>query len=189
VVPNVVDMAPAPENNHNSDKKKILHISLLKDDIKNVSGIIEATSILHRKRADFKLHIIGDGNDRDKLEDLARSQGLLDKVVFFHGMLDEEEITRQICSSDFSVINSNFETFSVSTAESLACGKPVVVTRCGGPEEFVDDKCGVLVERKDTKGLAGAIEYMLDNYQRYDPKAIAQYARSRFSSSVVGKEI
>jgi len=190
VVPNVVDVRDGlTDPVQNGDKKIIIHISLLKDAIKNVSGIIEAVRILTRKRTDFELHLIGDGNDRKKLEDLASTYGLLDNVIFFHGMVDAERVEEFLLCSNFSIINSNFETFSVSAAESLTCGKPVIATRCGGPEEFVDDKCGILVEKNDVKGLAKAIEYMLDNYERYDSKEIAKYAKSRFSSQVVGKMI
>jgi len=190
VVPNVVDVRDGlTDPVQNGDKKIIIHISLLKDAIKNVSGIIEAVRILTRKRTDFELHLIGDGNDRKKLEDMASNYGLLDNVIYFHGMVDADKVETFIQSSDFSVINSNFETFSVSAAESLTCGKPVIATKCGGPEEFVDDKCGILVEKNDVEGLAKAIDYMLDNYERYDSKVIAKYAKSRFSSHVVGKTI
>lgn len=190
VVPNVVDMGDYSKNsNCNGDKKRIVHISLLKDPVKNVSGIIEAVNILHRKRNDFELHLIGDGNDRKKLEDLSESLGLLNNTIFFHGMVDADKVAGFLRCADFSIINSNFETFSVSAAESLACGKPVIATRCGGPEEFVNDKCGILVEPKDIEGLAKAIDYMLDNCSRYDSLEISRYAKERFSSGRVGAEI
>jgi L-malate glycosyltransferase len=198
VIANVVETSEAGKPGHGlatgeksagSPKKKIVHISLLKDPVKNVSGIIEALRILKQKRSDFELYLIGDGNDRKKLEELAKSYGMLNNEIFFLGMVDAERVTDFIQGCDFSVVNSNFETFSVSAAESLACGKPVIATRCGGPEEFVDDSCGLLVDRGDVSGLAGAIEFMLDNSQRYDGRKIAEYARGRFSSAVVGKEI
>ncbi|MCK9566178.1 MAG: glycosyltransferase [Methanothrix sp.] len=193
VIANVVNAGESGksigEKSAGSPKKKIVHISLLKDPVKNVSGIIEALRILKQKRSDFELYLIGDGNDRKKLEDLAESYGMLNNEIFFLGMVDAKKVTDFIQGCDFSVINSNFETFSVSAAESLACGKPVITTRCGGPEEFVDDSCGILVDKGDVLGLAEAIEFLLDNCERYDGKKIAEYARDRFSSAVVGKEI
>ena len=190
VIPNVVDFG----SNSNvsrfiASKKRMLHISLLKDDVKNVSGIIEAMGILNKKRDDFELHIVGDGIDRRKLEGLANDYGLLDKVIFFHGMADAEGVAEYFGKSHFSILNSNFETFSVFAAESLACGRPVVATRCGGPEEFVNMKCGILVEPKDTSGLAKAIDFMLDNYQRFVSEDIASYAKGKFSSETVGWQI
>jgi glycosyltransferase involved in cell wall biosynthesis len=190
VIPNVVDVrSVSTDTVRHGGKKIIIHISLLKDEVKNVSGIIEAIRILKQKRSDFELHLIGDGNDRKKLEDTASNYGLLNTMIYFHGMVDADEVENFIQGSDFSIINSKFETFSVSAAESLICGKPVIATRCGGPEEFVDDKCGILVEKGDVEGLAKAMDYMLDNYGRYDSKEIAKYAKSRFSSLVVGKMI
>ncbi len=91
----------------------------MKDEVKNVSGIIEAIRILKQKRSDFELHLIGDGNDRKKLEDMASNYGLLNSMIYFHGMVDADEVETFIQGSDFSVINSKFETFSVSAAESL----------------------------------------------------------------------
>jgi glycosyltransferase involved in cell wall biosynthesis len=133
--------------------------------------------------------LIGDGDDRKKLEDMARNYGLLDNVIFFHGLVSADKVKVLIQSSDFSVINSNFETFCVSAAESLAWGKPVISTRCGGPEEFVDENCGILIERYDVEGLANAIEHMLDNCSKYNSIEIAQNAKNRFSSRIVGYEI
>lgn len=53
------------------------------------------------------------------------------------------EVAGFFCECDFFVLNSNFETFSVVTAEALAYGKPVIATRCGGPEEFVNKIMGI----------------------------------------------
>jgi glycosyltransferase involved in cell wall biosynthesis len=190
IIPNVVDFGTNSIASRSSDtKKRMLHISLLKDDVKNVSGIIDAIEILNKKRDDFELHILGDGIDRRKLEGQANDYGLLDKVIFFHGMADAEEVAEYLGKSHFSILNSNFETFSVFAAESLACGKPVVATMCGGPEEFVNARCGILVEPKDTCGLAKAIEFMLDNYQRFASEEIAKCAKDRFSSDIIGEKI
>jgi len=66
-------------------KKQILHVSLLKDDIKNVSGIIKAIKDLSMKRRDFELHIVGNGVDREKLEILSEKYGLLNRIDLFRG--------------------------------------------------------------------------------------------------------
>ncbi len=187
VIPNVVDVVEIECCKNKNNIKQILHVSLLKDDIKNVSGIIEAAGELSRKRKDFELHIIGDGIDRKKLECLAEGYGLLNRVVFFEGMVGVNEVSRFFCGCDFFVLNSNFETFSVVTAEALACGKPVIATKCGGPEEFVKDSCGILIEPRDMDALVKAMDYMLDNFSRYNSKEICEYAKNKFSSEAVGE--
>ena len=54
-------------------------------------------------------------------------------------------------------IDSNFETFSSICAEALACGKPVLATRCGGPEEFVNPDDGIMVEPDNPAAFAEGI--------------------------------
>ncbi|MDD2754802.1 MAG: glycosyltransferase, partial [Methanothrix sp.] len=188
VIPNVVNVAEMKCSREKAGMKQILHVSLLKDDIKNISGIIEAVKELSLKRKDFLLHIIGDGNDKEKLEGLARKYSLLNKMIFFEGMVNTNDVSKFFYASDFFVLNSNFETFSVVTAEALACGKPVIATRCGGPEEFVKDNCGVLIETRDKNGLVKAMDHMLDNFSTYNSKEIRDYAKSRFGCDSVGKK-
>jgi glycosyltransferase involved in cell wall biosynthesis len=188
VIPNVVDATKTNCGNNRDCKKQILHVSLLKDDIKNVSGIIEAIKDLSLRRDDFELHIVGSGPDRKGLENLSETYGLLNKMVFFEGMVQVDEVPRFFCKCDFFVLNSNFETFSVVTAEALSYGKPVIATRCGGPEEFVNDNCGILIEPRDKDGLVNAMGYMLDNYSSYNSKEIQEYAKNKFSSDAVGEE-
>jgi len=189
VIPNVVDATETKCRKKNNSKKQILHVSLLKDDIKNVSGIIEAIKDLSMKRRDFELHIVGSGVDREMLEILSEKYGLLNRMVFFEGMVPVDEVAGFFCECDFFVLNSNFETFSVVTAEALAYGKPVIATRCGGPEEFVNSNCGILIEPRDNDALVKAMNYMLDNFSTYNPEDIREYAKNKFSSDVIGEAL
>lgn len=190
VIPNIIDGDFSyAERSANNRKKIMLHISLLNDAQKNVSGIIEAVNTLSKGRSDFELHIIGDGIDRVKLEGTANGYGLLNNTVFFHGRVDDQTLVRSMESCDFFVLFSNVETFSVVTAEALACGKPVIATKCGGPEEFVNGICGVLIEPRNTAALVKSMDYMLDNYQTYRSIDICEYARGKFSADIIGKDL
>jgi glycosyltransferase involved in cell wall biosynthesis len=189
IVPNVIDIENLVECHVSANRTKIiLHVSLLLDNVKNVSGIIEAVRFLSKTRDDFELQIVGDGPDRAKLEKLAQDYGLLNHKVFFHGMVDPREVLKLMEMSDFFVLNSNFETFSVSTAEALLCGKPVVATKCGGPEEFVDETCGILIEPKNTTSLLRALDYMLDMSRSYPCQQIQKSFQKRFSSASIGSQ-
>lgn len=180
VVPNVVDIPLLPVKKEIPQRKRLLHISLLSPQ-KNVEGIIKAVASLYRERKDFELHIMGDGPRRPFLEGVAKEEGILKKVVFFHGMVDEEEKRMFLSSSDVFVLNSFVEGFSIATAEALWCGVPCVVTRCGGPEDFVDEKCGIFVQPGNDEELKNAIAFVLDNLENYDRERIADEIRSRFN--------
>lgn len=191
VVPNVVDIKiNCVQSKIDNKKKKILHISLLYDREKNISDILLVLNKVayEKNRDDFEFHILGDGVDREKLQNLAKELGLLNKYVFFHGLKKPEEVYKFLEDADFLITNSNYETFSVATAEALVCGVPVIATRCGGPEDFVTEDCGILIEPRNREQLLQAILYMLDNSHKYDREKISQYAKSKFRYEVVGKQ-
>ena len=91
-------------------------------------------------------------------------------------------------SIDFLIINSNFETFSVVTAEALASGKPVIASRCGGPEQFITPETGLLVEPRNQKELEAAMVYMSENYQNYNVETLQNSIRQPYSKEVIGKQ-
>lgn len=165
---------------------KAVTISNLKNRVKNITGLIDAANIVSQGY-DFRLEIAGTGEDEEKLRDYARKRDLLDKVVFFKGQLPNEKIPKFISNAHFFALNSNFETFSVATAEALSCGRPVVVTRCGGPEDFVTEECGLFVEPNNSMDLAKKMIRMIKNYESYDAKAIQKYAQKIFSPEEIGR--
>jgi len=102
VIPNVVDKATLNcSKNIGGKVKQILHVSILKDNTKNVSGIIEAIRNLSLKRNDFELHIVGNGGDRERLEELSDKYGLLNKVIFFEGMVPADKVSIFFVSATF----------------------------------------------------------------------------------------
>ena len=189
IIPNIVDFNNEEREQKGNRIKKMLHISLLKDKEKNVSGILDALKEIYMARQDFILGIVGDGPDRMYLEKIAKDYGFLDDVVFFHGAVEPSKVSNFISNCDFLITNSRYETFSVSTAEALAHGKPVISTRCGGPEEFIDESNGILINVNDKEALVSAIEYMLDNHNRYNSNLIKKIAIEKFSPEIIGKEL
>ncbi len=190
IVPNVINIPNLVlEKKDISEKIRILTVSILCDEQKNVSGLIRAFKKVASKYKDIELHIVGDRDDKDNLINLAKDVGLLNRYIFFHGYVPNSELWKYFYESNFFVLNSNFETFSVATAEALAHGVPVVITKCGGPEEFVTEEMGILVERQNEDSLVKGMEYMIENWYKYDPITLHKYAVDRFSYEKVGKLI
>lgn len=67
-------------------------------------------------------------------------------------------------------------------------GKPVIATRCGGPEAFIDERNGFLIPRDNTAALAEAIKNMVACHHRFDPQAIRDTVDERYSQAVVGRQ-
>jgi len=87
------------------------------------------------------------------------------------------------------VLVSQSETFGVAYIEALSMGVPVIATKCGGPEVFVNDKNGLLIDVNNKKQLIEAMKYMYNNIDRYDRKAISRDIREKFSSAAVANKI
>ena len=91
--------------------------------------------------------------------------------------------------ADLFVLPSLIETFSVPAAEALACGTPVLSTRCGGPEEFIVEDVGFLVPSGDADALFQGLDQMFNNLHLYSRQRISQFAKTRFSPEVVGAQL
>lgn len=185
IVPNVVEAGSIPEDKPTAGARKIiLTIADLADENKNISGSLRAMQRLEKQRQDFEFHIIGGGEDEAMLRKLADDLGL--EHTRFHGRQDNNYVLGFMKSAAFILTNSRVETFSVATAEALASGKPVVATTCGGPEDFVDERCGILIPAKDHLRLVEALNSMLDNYQNYDKEYMQRKMAGLFSAKAVG---
>tara|TARA_R110002050_G_scaffold223458_2_gene359355 strand:+ start:1282 stop:2436 length:1155 start_codon:yes stop_codon:yes gene_type:complete len=190
VWPNVVEFGPMPVAEFPlaiEGKYCIIHISSLRDDQKNITGILEALALLAKKRQDFSLHFIGNGSERAQHEQLADQLGLLNSVVFFEGFVSEEEKQAWMQRSIGHVMQSHFEGFSVVTAEAIGAGLPVIVRNIGGPTDFVDSTNGYLIE-KEPEALFSAMDTLLDKFRSFDRVKMAQEIRARFNSTQVAAD-
>lgn len=189
VIPNVVTIPPVPEGKKlHSGSLSFLTIALLNKD-KNIGELLNAFALVMKNHPGSELHIVGDGSERPNLESQAGRSGLLNKNIFFHGSVPNSEVGRYFNSSDIFILPSKYETFSVVTAEALAHGVPVLVTRCGGPEDFTGKEQGLIVEGFDEKSIAEGIEEIIKILNSFDPAALHEYAKELFSIEVVSEKL
>ncbi len=76
----------------------------------------------------------------------------------FYDYLNQEEIKELLLSCDCFVLSSNFETFGVVVIEAMACGLPVISTKCFGPEDILNQSCGLLVEKNNLGQMVKALK-------------------------------
>jgi glycosyltransferase involved in cell wall biosynthesis len=133
------------------------------------------------------LRIGGDGEERLALEQQVRSLDL-EKQVEFAGLLSRAQVRTLMQQSHALVSTSYVETFGLSLIEAMACGKPVVATRSGGPEYIVNESNGLLVRPGDPDGLASAMQQLMQTWDQYDPVRIRADCVGRFGAqAVVGR--
>jgi len=153
---------------------------------KGVSYLIHAINKI--REMNIHLDIIGDGQDFDILSTLIKDLKLQNKINLL-GYLPQDQVKQQIQKSHALVHPSLFETFGIVIIEALSCGKPVIVTRCGGPEYIVDDQNGILVEKADVDDLARGMMHVMENYNNYNGILLHEDIESQFSDLKVTKKI
>jgi glycosyltransferase involved in cell wall biosynthesis len=149
-------------------------------------GLEALASLL--KRVDVSWTIVGDGPEKEALQAEAHRLGV-DDHVDLRGALSRSDVHRLMAVSHLTLVPSHSETFSVVAAESLMTGRPVVTTRCGGPEWFVGADQGRVVEVGDAAGLADAIEDVLRRLDQFPPRLLAGRARQSFSEDAVAARL
>lgn len=180
VVPNIVeterfDVALYPE----LKITQIGFLGTLNQPVKGLDILLRAVADL---KTDFVLHVGGSGKMLQSYKALAAELGIEQKCIFY-GFVLPMDVPAFMSRLHFFVCASRSETFCVALAEAMAAGRPVVSTRCGGPEEFVDDSNGILVNVEDVTSLQQGIEQMILNYKKYNSTNISRLVIERFSEA------
>ncbi|MBR0177784.1 MAG: glycosyltransferase [Bacteroidales bacterium] len=169
------------------NKKHILHISTLRDEAKNFSGILRVVEKLKQRRDDFELHVIHD-YEAPEFKAFVAEHHLTDCVIF-HGKKTSAEVAKAYQKADFFVLFSNFENLPCVLVEAFASGVPVLSTSVGGIAEIVSSERGILIPQGDEEALLQSMNQMLDHCREYDRKAIREYAVTTFAAQNIGQQI
>lgn len=129
--------------------------------IKRVDLFIKAAADIAMKINNVVFLILGDGNLKRGLQNLAQELKIVDKIIFAGMKCD---VYPYVAAFDVGVISSDSEGFSNSVLEYMAMGVPVVATDVGGNREIVQDGItGYLVPRNNPKAMAEKICNLLEN--------------------------
>ena len=132
---------------------------------KGLPYLIEAMNIVRKQVGNVKLLLIGQGADKDSLQDLVRQRNLTEQVLFL-GAEDHEHVLAFMNVSDLFVLPSLEEAFGIVLVEAMSQGLPVVATDVQGVPSIVKDGInGYLVPPRDEKALAARIISLLENTQ------------------------
>jgi glycosyltransferase involved in cell wall biosynthesis len=121
----------------------------------------------------FHLFLVGDGVRRVECEQLAKDNGVADRVHFLGIRTDVPNILR---ASDYIAMSSHFEGLSLSSVEGMSVGKPFLSSNVNGLREVVDG-AGLLFEHQDAEGFAHLIQKLNADPELY--QTIATRCRER----------
>ena len=124
--------------------------------VKDTSAVVEIVRVARERGVDAVLCMVGDGPDRERLEQLAHELGIA-RYCYFVGY--QSDVAGYYRLFDAFLLPSVNEGTPVSAIESLASGTPVVANRVGGVPDVVRDGVdGFLVEPGDTDAAAARLE-------------------------------
>ena len=163
VIPNGVDLERfivSSENERKGNAKTIIFVGRLHP-VKGVQYLIEAMAIVHQEMPDAKLVIVGDGDERSRLEELVEKLNLSD-CIQFAGRMPQENIPRLMCQADIFALSSLSEGLPVALLEVMAARLPIVATNVGGIPDIVEEGVnGYLVNAKNPNEIADRILILL----------------------------
>lgn len=150
-------------------------------EVKGFDDLIRAFAAVTRRFPEWRLLILGDGDQREALIALSESLGVADRVQIPGSVPDPAPIMAQ---SEIFVLSSRYEGFPNALLEAMSVGMAVISTDCPtGPREIVESGVnGILVPPGDGARLAEAIAGLMgDEHARRTLGARAKGVRQRFS--------
>jgi glycosyltransferase involved in cell wall biosynthesis len=177
VIPNGVELQtfyPPQNRGQLSGELKLVTVGRLSP-TKRVEMLIEAVEILKKKGKPVRLTIAGGGGLLPQLKKLVEQKGL-GGVIDLTGRIEAEKMPDIYRRHDIFVTATMQEGMSNAMLEAMASGLPIITTRCEGADELITDN-GIVVEDASAEALAGTIEKLAQDSQRY--KAMCISARQR----------
>ena len=141
---------------------------------KNWETLLRAAAMTFRDHPELRLVLIGDGPDKERLQQLATELGI-SKRVTFTGELEFSDVAVYLKAADIFGFASVTETQGLVTMEAMAAGLPVVAVNASGTRDIVDDGQQGFLVRNDAEALAASMGQLLNSpemMQRFHNQAL-----------------
>lgn len=163
-IPNTIDYIPtkkSPLKNQN-----IVSVGRLSKE-KGFLDLIDVYQLVHERFPDWTLNIIGDGTEKNAIDNKIKKYGL-EKNIIMHGYQKREYINEVLKKSSLYVMGSYTESFGIVLLEAYAFGIPAIAfTSAQGACEIISDNWdGYLVKNRDKEQMAKRICDLISNYNR-----------------------
>jgi len=165
-----------------NNEKIITHISNIRK-VKRVDDVIEIFDRI-QKKIPAKLVIVGDGPEKESLENLCKKKGIDEKVLFVG---NSHEVDKILCFSDLFILPSEHESFGLVALEAMVCGVPVISSNAGGlPEVNIHGESGYLSDVGNVDEMAeNALKILENNGTHQLFKRKAKENAQRFETKLI----
>ena len=152
------------------DKENFITFVGRLDKEKNVIALLEIFKKANVSK-DWKLQIIGDGNERVNLEHFVEKNQLQERVIFY-GTKTSDEILELLRKSKIFGFTSLKEAFGNVLVEAIFCGNVVISYDCNyGPSDIINENIGFLINLNNQKAFKTALEKLINDKSRMNKMA------------------
>ena len=168
------------------EEGRILYVGRLHP-IKRIDRLIQAFSLIANKYPLWHIDIFGEGEEKNRLSRMISDYGLTERIIIHSPV---PSIFEEYRRSQFLVLSSDSEGFSLVIIEAMSCGIPVVSTDCPyGPREIIDDGKTGLMSCMKADDLATKMEWMITHEaERQEMGLLAHQTVSRYEKNKVMEE-
>ena len=136
--------------------------------VKHIDGIIAAVSLMGEET---ELTILGDGEERDYLQNFIKKEKVLDQVHLVGAVLPCK-VQEYMKNNDILVMNSILEGKPMTIIEAMSYGMPIITTNVGGISELLENNVEGIFTDGSTEGIVEAIKVIRNNYKQMCEQAV-----------------
>lgn len=161
IIRNGIEVGALPFINHSGPVRHVGIVGNMTRSVKRTDLFIRAAGTVAQQHPDITWHIIGDGQMRDQLKQLAQDCNVIEKMVFAGRV---KKVAQYLERIDIGVICSDSEGLSNAILEYMFKGVATVATAVGGNPELIEDGVfGLLVPPDNAHALADALTRLIEN--------------------------
>jgi glycosyltransferase involved in cell wall biosynthesis len=171
------------------DEKQIISVGRLSKE-KGFLDLIDIFKFVNQQRSDWKLNIVGDGLEKENIEDKIKNEHLENNVIM-HGYQKKDKINDLLLNSSIYVMTSFTESFGLVLIEAMSYGIPCICfDSAQGALEIIDNNInGFIISNRDKMVMADKIIQLIDNVElRCDLGKKAKEKANLFNPENIKKE-
>lgn len=185
VIYNGVELSRCLEKTDYENCNTLIHVGRFNEQ-KNHQGLLRAFQIILKQYPQCVLKLVGDGELRQEMQQLAGELGIEEKVQFLGS---QSNVYPYLQEADIFLLPSNYEGMPMTIIEAMGTGLPVVASRVGGVPDMITDRVSGMLTGREPEDVARVVlELMEDPALR---KALGENAKlesKRFSAEYMAEE-
>lgn len=186
-IPNIIEYVPKQVSK--LDEKRLISIGRLSKE-KGYMDLLVIFNNIHKDYPEWKLEIIGDGNERGRLEKYIEDNAL-GEFVTLHGFRERDYIYDMLLKSSIYLMTSHTESFGIVLLEAMSAGLPCIAfSSAEGANEIINSGSnGYLIKRRNMEVYIKKVEDLMDDIKvRKKIGVAARKSIERYTPLVVEQE-